>query len=68
MLTGFIIFFLANQNGKYYPGNQKGMLSFSSIERSTEYESFNKMQRELLYYVSEIDTIPVYLNLFDYYF
>ncbi|GEM_PF-820237 len=68
ILICFIFYFLANYNGKYYPEYQKGTLSFSSVERSTEYESFNKMQRELLYSASEIDQIPVYLNLFDYYY
>lgn len=61
-------FFMVNSSGKYYPGYRAGIGAFSVAERSREYESFNKMQRYLLQSASELDDMPVYLNLFDHYF
>lgn len=62
------IFFIANSSGKFYPGYQGGISSFSVVERSTEYEAFNKMQRYLLISASAKANAPVYLNIPDYYF
>ncbi|MDX1803406.1 MAG: glycosyltransferase family 39 protein [Alcanivorax sp.] len=54
------LFFLLNQNGRFYPVSDASNASFSATERSFEYRNFLAVQQSAIDYLDHQKPLPVY--------